>query len=328
MIMAARPSRPSSPPTVRWPSVAVVIVNFETPEQTIACVRSLQSQQYDSLSIMVVDNASRDGSAEKIARALPDIRLIQANENGGYTSGNNVGMDAALASGAEYILVLNPDTVSLSDSFLKELVDFAEERPRVAAVGPRVHLRQVGQVQNTVLEFPWITRRIWGVAKRWMRQRPAPRSGNEPRPAEVLNGVCVLFRAEALFDVGLFDERTFAYIEDVDWAYRAQSLGWQLWYLPVDAIRHDQKESGYERGSTVEFLLKRNTLYFLLKNRRRCQAVCYTLSTLVMAWRHRTGSTGDSHRWSNRLLAAYRGLWLGQIDRVMGRPQLIGGSSR
>jgi GT2 family glycosyltransferase len=303
------------------PRVAVVIVNYRTADQAIASVQSLQNQRYASLSIIVVDNDSRDGSAEQLQAALPGVDVIASTENGGYTGGNNIGIESALADGADYVLVLNPDTIAINSEFISRMVDFAERHPRAALIGPRVHWRKVGEIQNTILEFPWLHRRIRGVVRRCLRQPTPARSASQARKAEVLSGVCLLFRAEALFDVGLFDERTFAYIDEVDWAYRAQTQKWDLWYLPIDSIVHEQKESGYERGSTVEFLLKRNTLYFLLKNRRHAQAAMYTLATVSLGLWHRWTGTTRHRSWLGRLIRAYRGLWLGRIDEVMGRPQ-------
>jgi GT2 family glycosyltransferase len=303
------------------PRVAVVIVNYRTADQTIACVRSLQNQRYASLSIIVVDNDSRDGSAERFRNELNGVDVIASTQNGGYTGGNNIGIESALSDGADYVLVLNPDTIAISNDFIAIMVDFAESHPRTAVLGPRVHLRRIGEIQNTILEFPWLTRRIRGVVRRCLGKSTPKRSADDARQAEVLSGVCLLFRAEALFDVGLFDERTFAYIDEVDWAYRAHQGHWDLWYLPIDSVVHEQKETGYERGSTVEFLLKRNTLYFLLKNRRPFQAAIYTLSTLSLGYWHQWSGASSHRPWIGRLIRAYLGLWMGRIDEVMGRPQ-------
>lgn len=321
MIMMPSAQYRSSTTMAASPRVAVVIVNYRTPDQTIACVQSLRHQRYPSLSIIVVDNDSRDGSAERLQEELPGIDVIASTRNGGYTGGNNIGIEAALADGADYVLVLNPDTIAIRNDFIAQLVAFAESHPRAAIVGPRVFLRQTGKIQNTILEFPWLTRRIHGVVRRCLRKPTPIRSASDARQAEVLSGVCLLFRADALFDVGLFDERTFAYIDEVDWAYRAHLQHWELWYLPIDSIVHEQKESGYERGSTVEFLLKRNTLYFLIKNRRRVQAAIYTFSTLSLGLWHQWSGATSYRPWCSRLIRAYRGIWFGRIDEVMGPPQ-------
>jgi len=300
------------------PMVGVVVVNFRTPDLTLACAESLRSLDYPNWRLLVVDNASGDDSAHKLAAALPREELLIAPTNGGYTAGNNLGVEEMLRRGCDYVLVLNPDTVVVNRRFVSELVAHLEANPNIGAVGPRVFLRRHGNVQNTVLRFPW----VWRRAVDWVRIRlfGSPlRSREQSLQAEVLNGVCVLFRGAALKDVGLFDERTFAYIEDVDWAYRAERRGWKRAYLPIDSVVHLQKESGYERGSTVDYLLKRNTLYFLMKSRRWLQAVGYTVATLAMATAQsmRSGSLA----WSRRLGAAYFGLWTARWNTVMGRPR-------
>jgi GT2 family glycosyltransferase len=299
------------------PAVGVVVVNFRTPDLTLACAESLRGLDYPNCKLLVVDNASGDDSAAKFVAALPAQELLVAPSNGGYTAGNNLGVAEMLRRGCEYILVLNPDTIVVNHQFVSELVEHLEANPTIGAVGPRVFLRRHGNVQNTVLRFPW----VWRRAVDWVKIRlfGSPiRSRDEALDAEVLNGVCVLFRASALKDVGLFDERTFAYIEDVDWAYRAERRGWKRSYLPIDSVVHLQKESGYERGGTVDYLLKRNTLYFLMKSRRWIQAAGYTAATMAMATLQSAKS--GSLAWSRRLGAAYFALWTARWNAVMGRP--------
>jgi hypothetical protein len=300
------------------PSVTIVIVNFRTPRLTLECIQSLRKLNYANWKLVVVDNASDDGSAELFQAHLRSDEFIRARENGGYTAGNNLGVRAALERGAQYVLVLNPDTIVCNPHFLGELVDHLENNPTVGAVGPRVFLREAGRVQNTVLKFPWLWRRVVD----WVRTRTVgqpTRSGSAARSAEALNGVCVLFRSEAFRHVGLFDERTFAYIEDIDWAYRAHRLGWSQEYIPVDSVIHLQKQSGYERGSTVDFLLKRNTLYFLMKSNHWLQAVGYTAITLSLSLIHalRSGSLD----WCRRLGSTYARLWTARWNTCMGRPR-------
>lgn len=327
MTLMLRPERVGeSPPTPARPLVAIVIVNYKTPELTIDCCRSLRRLNYPNFEIIVVDNASGDGSAEMFRDKLDDCHVVVAEENGGYTAGNNLGIRIALDRGADYVHVLNPDTVVLNPDYLAALVNHLEAHPEVGAVGPRVYLRSPDNVQNTVLRFPW----LWRRAADWCRSRFTTigrRSGSHVVDAEVLNGVCVLFRRSTLEEVGLFDERTFAYIEDVEWAYRAHQLDWKRQYVPVDSILHLQKPTGYERGGNVDFLLKRNTLYFLLRTRHWLQAAGYTASTLLMAFafsltqRRRRGDGAGMRRWTRRLLRSYVALWRGRWEGGMGRPE-------
>ena len=310
-----------------WPKVVVVVVNYRTALQTVACIRSLQRLSYPNFEVLVVDNDSGDDSVKRLRRELPGCRLLVSDHNGGYSGGNNLGIEQALQMEADYVHLVNPDTVVLNGNYLTELVEFLEGHPRVGLAGPRVHLHSPGRVQNTVLRFPWLWRRLLD----WPRHRllgNRRRSGDKQVFAEVLNGVCILIRAQCLRDVGLLDEKTFAYIEDIDWSYRAGLKGWQIAYLPVDSVLHLQKRTGYERGGTVDLLLKRNTLYFLLKTRHWLQAIGYTAGTLmlgaglVIGQAVRQQQVRPTIRWLRQLGWSYAGLWTCRWDQVMGAPTL------
>ena len=98
----------------------------------------------------------------------------------------------------------------------------------------------------------------------------------------MLNGVCVLFRAACLRQIGLFDESIFMYIEDADLAFRARLMGWQISYLPIDSVIHEQKEEGYHETSFVAWLLKRNSVYYLHKIGKPLDAWGYALLSLLL----------------------------------------------
>lgn len=309
------------------PTVAVVLVNYRTPQLTVDCAHSLLELSYPNLKIYVVENASGDDSLAILRERLPvGCELIESPHNGGYTAGNNVGIRAALAQGAQYLLILNPDTVSINRQWLSKLVDFLDTNPSVGAVGPRVHLYSIGNIQNTVLRFPWLWRRFGEFCSYRLGFR---RKSSETLPmrVEVLNGVCVLMRARCLEDIGLFDERTFAYIEDHEWCYRAAARGWLRAYFPIDSVLHLQKKTGYELGGFVDFLLKRNTLYFLLKTKHLFQAAGFTILTLLLAAIRLVidvlrGRKTASLRWITQLANSYLGLWTCRWNSVMGKPSI------
>lgn len=314
------------------PKVVAVIVNYRTPEESLACVRSLRTLNYSNLDILLVENDSKDDSAKIFSAALAKspadfqrVSLIVAEENGGYTAGNNLGIREAIRRGADFVHVINPDTLVVNRDYLSELVDYLEANPRAGVIGPRVYLGEVGNIQNTILRFPWVTRRCFD----WVTRRFAPKKRTQPTTAcnvEVLNGVCLLIRAACLREVGVFDDRIFAYIEDVDWSYRAELRGWSRVHLPVDSIVHLQKAQGYERFGGVDYLLKRNTLYFLLKTGHWLQAASYTVSVLgiacgsalIRALRGRPAA--PVLNWTQRLARTYGNLWTFQWSKALGRP--------
>lgn len=309
-----------------WPAVAIVVVNYRSTDDTLVCVESLFGLDYPHLTIVVVDNASDDGSVQRFQSAWAGdcrVKVLTAAVNRGYTGGNNIGLRWAVEHGFPFVHVLNPDTTVLAHDYLRQLVRFALMNPEMGAIGPRVHFRRAGVIQNTVLVYPWLSRRLYGrlaACLGWSLRR----SGDNMVLAETLNGVCVLFRTDALRATGYFDERLFAYIEDHDWSLRARAKGWLSAYLPVDAIVHHQQPGRYGRLGNVDYLLKRNTLFLLLRTGRRFQAAIYSVATLVIgllaAMRHGSrGRTTSIAAW-RKLAATYVAIWTGQESAVMGRP--------
>jgi GT2 family glycosyltransferase len=169
------------------------------------CLESLRRLSGARVSIVVVDNGSTDGTEDMVRGDFSDFAFIQTGSNLGYTGGNNRGIDYALDHGADYVLLLNPDTELLNPSFVEEMVEYMEAHSDVGIAGPRVFLRQAGVVQNTVLFVP----SFWRNLIHWVRYRFNSRfselSGTEVVEAEVLNGVCVMLKAECLRQIGLFD---------------------------------------------------------------------------------------------------------------------------
>ena len=308
------------------PLVYIVVLNYRMREQVINCVRSLLRLSYPNCRIMVVDNGSGDEIEEAIEHEFPFVPLIQAGCNSGYTGGNNLGIRHALDAGADYVLIVNPDTVVINPRFVCEMVGYMESHPEAGIAGPRVFLREQGRIQNTVLFAPGLWRNILN----WLRFRIAPKSlefsGNEVVEAEALNGVCLLIRAGCLRQIGLFDENIFMYIEDADMDYRARAKGWRIRYLPIDSVVHLQKQGGYHMTGMVSFLLKRNSVYFLCKNGKRLDAWSYAVISLLLLIARGLftfSSKGFIEYWdfAKKLGLAYRCILFGnQPDKYFGPP--------
>lgn len=266
----------------RQPLVYIIVLNYRMREQTINCVRSLLQISYSNCRIVVVDNQSSDGIEEAISSEFCSVTMIQTGANLGYTGGNNAGIRYALDNDADYVLIVNPDAVIVNPQFVDEMAGYLESHPEIGIAGPRVFLRERGSVQNTVLFAPG----LWRNTVNWFRFRTSPKSlefsGNEVVEAEVLNGVCLLIRAECLRQTGFFDENIFMYIEDADLDHRARKRGWQVKYLPIDSVIHLQKQEGYHTTGMASFLLKRNSVYFLCKTGKRVDAWGYVIISLAL----------------------------------------------
>ncbi len=304
--------------------VGLVVLTFNCREAARRCLESIRTLTYSPIDVIVVDNASSDETAAMVRKSFPTFDLVETGANLGYTGGNNRGIERALMRGAEYVAVMNPDAVVVNRSFIESLVDFMEKNPNVGIAGPRVFLRTTARVQNTVLVPPGMYRNLthWFLFR--VNQEFAHRSGDSVVEAEVLNGVCLMMRADALRQVGLFDEQIFMYIEDADLDYRMHRAGWRVVYVPVDSIVHEQKHDGYDMFSNVSFLLRRNSVYYLQKNGRPVQAWSYAvLSLLLMVVRslsrRRTASLRASLRFPRLLMTAY---WRLLIKRDTELPAL------
>ena len=310
----------------RDPQVAIVILAYNSAGKVRRCLASLAALCYPNAEIVVVDNNSADHLEKVIKQEFPHVAFIQTGANLGYTGGNNRGIEYALANGADYVLILNPDTVLINPGFLTEMAAYCELNADVGIVGPRVFLRALGQVQNTVLFAPGFWRSAWN----WISYRVTPSrfmlSQDCVREAEVLNGVCVMLRAACLRATGLFDEAVFMYIEDADLDFRARRAGWAVRYLPIDSIVHEQQIEGYGMTSMPSFLLRRNSVYYLCKIGKRYEAWAYAAFSLaLLLGRAMLSFSLKSARgyliFCERLAAAYRQILLNQpFDQSFGPP--------
>lgn len=215
--------------------IAIVVLNWNRRDETLACLASLAQAQLGGARVIVVDNGSRDGSVEAVRAAHPEVEIVALPHNRGYAGGNNAGIRAALAHDVEAVLLLNNDTRPQPD-FLLALFWALDAAPRAAAVASAIHR----------LDRPEMLDVAYGAVR--FRERDAvkilgvnalPGDGFGQRvEIEVAVGCSLLIRAAALREIGLFDEAYFAYHEDVDWSLRARRAGWTLLYEPMSRVLH------------------------------------------------------------------------------------------
>lgn len=234
--------------------LSIVIVNWNVRDLLRQCLSSVaQSLNQEkgrrlSVQIVVVDNASVDGSVEMLRGEFPHVHLIAKEENVGFTAGNNQGL---AVSDGRYALLLNPDT-ELVDDALGEMVGFMEGRPRAGALGPQL-IYPDGRVQSSRRRFPSFSTALLegtflqqrfpnvGLLKRYY---VLDREDSETQEVDWVVGACLLMRRSTLDEVGPLDERFFMYAEEMDWCYRAKKLGWQVVYFPgVQVVHHEGKSS-------------------------------------------------------------------------------------
>lgn len=243
------------------PKIFTVVLNWNGSGDTIECVESLKKVVYPNHNILIVDNGSTDGSESILRSLFPDIEVIQTGANLGYAGGNNIGIRHALERGADYIWLLNNDTI-VDSRCLKYMVCAAEAGDRVGMVGSKIYY----------LDSP---ETIWFAGGKVDLGRGGLTSHigmglkdeglyDEPAETDYITGCSILARREMIDDVGLLDENYFLYFEDSDWCLRARKNGWKLLYEPRARLWH--KEGAREsEGYSERFIYYslRNRLYFM-----------------------------------------------------------------
>lgn len=254
--------------------VSIIIVNWNTIDLLRDCLTSVYECAGDvDYEIIVVDNASFDGSVEMVKNNFKDIILIENAENRGFAAANNQGM--AVAKG-RYVLLLNSDTIVLDNS-IANTVRFADENPRTAVTGCQV-LNSDGTVQRTCFKFPSILNmllsstylyKLFPKNKFFGREQMTWWDRNDVRQVDVVTGCFMLVRREAIEQVGLMDERFFMYGEETDWCYRFHQKGWKVMFAPVGQIIHFGGQSTAQRPVAMIVQLRLSILKFMKKHYSR-----------------------------------------------------------
>lgn len=239
------------------PLVSVIVVSFNGIRLLPACLESLHTQTYPRREVVLVDNASIDGSVEWVRDRFPDVRIVRNETNRGFAAGCNAGI--AVAEGS-IIATLNSDAVAGS-GWIENGVAAFQDRPDVGMVASRVVFAR----HPEVVESAGIGLDRAGVA--WDRLNGEPLAAAADA-AEVFgpSGGAALYRRELLDDVGGFDEAYFLYLEDVDLAWRAQLAGWRCWYAPDARVVHQHSATSGAHSAFKRRLLARNRIRLIAKN--------------------------------------------------------------
>ena len=233
-----------SDPTMYPARVSVIIVVWNGKKYVRECLESLRENCRDVCDeVIIVDNASSDGSAELIAEMFPEFHLIRNSENLGFAKANNIGI--AQSSG-DYVCLVNSD-VKFTGDCLSPMLRFLSENPEVGMVGPKM-LATDGEVRRSTMRFPTVWNqfsRALGLDIVFKKSRlfggllMADFDHNKTTPVEVLNGWFVVARRNAIDRVGLLDPQFFMYAEDLDWCYRFHQAGEKIvFFAGAEAIHY------------------------------------------------------------------------------------------
>lgn len=245
-----------------FPRVHIVILNWNGWKDTLECVESCLQLRYPDFRILIVDNASSDGSEAMLREHLPHVDIVQSGSNLGYAGGNNIGIRYALAQGAEYVWLLNNDT-KVDAAALEEMVRVAKVDTTVGMVGPKIllysrpgHLNCIGSTINLTTGQPSLIA---------LGEEDDGRF-DDVHEMDTLSGCSLLVGRDVIDAVGLMDERFFLFYEETDWILRAKRAGFKMMYVPKARIWHKVSASvgGHQSPLMLYYMMRNNPL--LMRN--------------------------------------------------------------
>jgi len=242
------------------PQTAAVVVNWDGGDQNLTCIASLFAQGRELGLVVLVDNGSRDGSAERVAERFPAVRILRNASNLGFGAGSNAGIEAALAAGARSILLVNND-VTLPPGTLGRLQAALDAHPQVGLVGPRVlYADDPSRVWAAGCELTW-RENLTTLVGHGRRDGPQYQT---TRVVDYLAGCALLVRREVFERVGAFDAAFFAYSEDVDLALRARGAGFDsLLVGEASALHAPSSSTGGGYSARRKYMMGVNSVWFL-----------------------------------------------------------------
>lgn len=245
-------------------SLSIIIVNWNAREPLIDCLNSIASTlDLDSLEVILVDNASTDGSVELVRDRYPWVHLITNDENKGFARANNQAIE--ICSG-HYILLLNPDT-ELCPHAIENMINCAEDHPQVGAIGPKL-LNSDGSLQLSCSPAPTLFREFWRMflLDNWVsfaKYDMGNWSQESPREVDVVQGACLLLKREVIDEIGILDEDFFVYSEEVDLCRRLRTAGRSvIWEPRARVIHHGGQSTRQVAEEMFICLYQTKVLYF------------------------------------------------------------------
>ncbi len=306
----------------------VILLNYKTPDLSIACLRSMASQITNNIKVIIVDNASGDGSAERIRKEIKNnhwqnwASVIESKSNGGFAAGNNLGIRS---SRADAYILLNSDTI-VRDGLFTELAKAMHANPNAGLISPAMFDEQGNASDSAFRNISPISELLrgasLGVLDRIMPNHtlPWPKEINSNASSfpDWVGFACVLIRHDVLEMVGYLDEGFFMYYEDVDYCRRVRAHGWEIMRWPSAQIvhflggssgmssKHDQK-----KRAPLYYYLSRSRYFIRYYGRTGLLAanLCWTLGMFLGGLRNTL-----MRRKSNHRTGEFLGNWSGFLQ--------------
>lgn len=291
------------------PLIVSVILNTNRREDTLECLASLERSIYTNHKVIVLDNHSTDGSNEAIRDNFPLVQVEELEENLGYAGNNNVGIQLAMEQGADWVFVLNEDTI-LDEECLTHLVAVGESDDRIGIVGPMVYHHDKPEViQSAGGKFG----PRWEIFHLAVDEQDKGQY-KDPHQVDWITGCGLMIRREVIQQVGMIDERYFYFWEETEWCLRAGRSGWKIIHVPQAKLWHKGVQFNHQPKPSVTYYATRNRLLTLAKHQAPLTAWVYAWGQLIRiltSWTLRPKwRTKREHR---------NAMWRGMVDFLFHR---------
>ena len=251
------------------PLVALIILTWNQRDLTLDCLASLVAMDYpaDKLQIIVVDNGSTDDTAAAVRERFPHVTVLENGDNLGFAEGNNVGIRYAMEHGADYVMLLNNDTV-VDSKLLTHSIKVGEAHPLAGIVTPKIYYYDERErIWCAGASIDWRS----GNVKRLQADEWDTRHETEPYEVDVASGCAICLKRKVIEQIGMLDPHFFIYYEETDWCVRASKSGWQILYVPKAHLWHKVSAAMGTASPATDYYMNRNVLLFLFKNLRGWQ---------------------------------------------------------
>ncbi len=285
------------------PLVFTIVLNYKSPHLTLGCVRSILDCGYPNLRVVVVDNASGDESLEVFRRGLAagSVDLLGNAVNEGYAGGNNRGIDYALAGGADYIFVLNNDTV-VHEGCIAPLIVAMEADHQLGVAGCPIYEvgKGVGLKQGEEIDFKT------GEVARRRQVVPVPRTTE----VDFICGAAIMLRASMVRAIGGFDPGLFLLYEDADICFRARAAGYRVSFVPSPGITHYASVSTKRALPMATYFGMRNRAWFVRRHGSLRQRLLFNVCAFLYLYPKAILGRLVGREWT-LIAPTVKGMWQG-----------------
>lgn len=240
--------------------ISIITVNYNGLGDTCALIETIPFN--DNMEVILVDNASKDHEADKLAQRYPQVKIIKSKRNLGFAGGNNLGIQAAQG---KYLFLINNDTI-FKDFNIQVLIDRMESSPEIGIVCPKIRFAW----NNNPIQFAGYTKLSRITVRNYAIGFNEEDHGqyDTPHPTPYAHGAAMLIRRNAIDKVGIMPECYFLYYEELDWSMMFTRAGYQIWYEPACTIYHKESQSTGQNSPLRTYYLTRNRLLLVRRNPR------------------------------------------------------------